>query len=303
MEFARDRQFGALRRLKRHPRDVNRLEPVLLAPDSSFLKTPAPFVRELINDIQKQLHQLDRQQGTSLSSASASYRHQRFEIFHSALKTFGEAFSSHRLLLDAIAEEHSSYVAFLREQSEHVAADRIQFASESEKCRILFEQEVSAWELQRTDALDALRRDRCDFDAMKKAHLEQMIREKASLPDSNRRVQDLQARVSLLTKENDALSAEVNRLSRLSENLSVETFSDALQSTMEELRETKDGLAEKDELLADAVDTVEDLSRDLRKLCETFIRELRRPPSKAEVRLTQRGQNALRNLIPDLCTL
>jgi hypothetical protein len=301
MEQLRHGKLDLLRTAK--PQLYNRklLAPLFLPNEVQPLKA-APFVQELIRELQAQLHQLERSNDKEPMPArllDAGYRRRRYEIFRWGLQRFGDAFSSHRLLIDAIAEEHDAYVRFLQDHSERVVKEKRDFTAWLEAARKRLLDDRRQWECEHSELVQALRHDRSELEASKQIHLECMTREKAALPDANRKVQDLQTRLGFLQKDNETLTAEVGRLNRLNASLSVETFSDALLATMEELRETKSSLAEKEELLVDSVDAVEDLSRDLQKLCEAFVRELRRPPTKTDVRLTQRGLNVLKSLVAE----
>lgn len=278
-----------------------KLVPLFLPTDAQPPKA-APFVQELIRDLQAQLHQLERaneREPIYSRLLDAEYRRKRYEVFRWGLQRFGDAFSSHRLFIDAIAEEHDAYVRFLQDQSDRVAKEQRTFTASFDLARQQLLDDRKQWERETSRLTEVLRLDRSELDISKQHHLECMTREKAALPDANRKVQDLQTRVGFLVKDNETLTAEIGRLKRLNASLSVETFSDALLATMEELREAKAALAEKEELLVDSVDAVEDLSRDLQKLCEAFVREMRRPLKKTDARLTQRGLDTLKSLVAD----
>lgn len=270
------------------------LRPIFLPSEAQPIKS-APFVQELIRDIQARLQVLDRQK--EKAAPTGQHRRERYDVFRWGLQKFGDAFASHKLLIDAIAEEHDSYVHYLEDQAERVVHEREAQVANLDLVRRSLMLERTQWDQERQLLVENLRRERCELEAAKQSHLESATREKAALPDANRKVQDLQARVAFLCKDNEALASEVGRLKRLNASLSVETFSDALLATMEELRETKSTLAEKEEVFADSADAVEDLTRDLKKLCEAFVREARRPPTKTDARLTQRGLNAIKNFI------
>ena len=255
------------------------------------------FMAEITTAVENQLQALDRRfQNVNehvLSEENNEYFAGRHKIFFDALQSFGESFTTHRLFLSAIGDEHQRFVRHLnlRLDAEKAESTRLRTLLQSKSVN---NANVAKKRQQLIDGYEEkLKHLQKQLDDVKTQQLETAVRDRAAAPDLKRQVQELELQRHGHLEEILNLQKERNTLLRLNESLLVDTFSDSLQATRLELNTMKEVNSNREEQILDLNDAVEDLARDLRRLAQSFSSCIGRQLSPADLRFTRRGHVVL----------
>lgn len=262
----------------------------------------APFMNEITRFVQTQLQLLDRRYDWSqvrMHETSVQrheemeYLRQRREIFRDAQHMFTDSFTTYRLFLNAIDEENERYVTCLSEANELLSTSLRSTESQLAGLQRTVNAQTQKWNEERELLLATIDKQRREFDEFRESAADAAVRERASAPDLKRQLQELELRNVMLQEENIGLKEETSKLKRLTDALSLETFSDSLLEARTDLRDLTEQCRVKDEIIMDSNDFIEDLCRDLRRTIEVLAKQLQRPVSQHDIRLTKRGHDVV----------
>lgn len=255
------------------------------------------YMAEIAFSVEAQLQSLDKRfhnvDEFVTSEENSQYFDSRHKIFFHALQSFGETFSTHRLFLKAISDEHQRYVRYLHrclDNEKDTSARLRNLVQSNERCVLTADKQrqelIAQYEAKLADLTKRM-------DETRTQQLETAVRDRAAAPDLKRQIQELELQRQLHLDEISTLQLEKANLLRLNEALLVDTFSDSLQSTRLELNTLKEVNSNREEQILELNDAVEDLSRDLRRLAQSFSSCIGRQLSSADIRFTRRGHVVL----------
>lgn len=281
----------------------------------------APFMKDITAFVEAQLQRLDAQfpsgelprhvpstflvpaeiaakrTGCSEPTREELKRKLRLDVFLSAERMFADSFKTYKLFLDAIADEHQSYVNFLQDdltlhkevllgmrdvvaETKRGAAEQVERAN-AERDRIIRELETEHKALLR----------------WRQTSEEQAVKEKSRESALKNQLMELENRTREQELEIRQLRAEVESLNRQNQSLLIGTFSDSLENANNAIAELRAQNATKDEALAVAHDEYAELAKDLRVLADYYQRLTETELQGDDVQLTAQG---FRVLFPEL---
>ena len=254
----------------------------------------APFMVEITAFVETQLQRIAKRYSASTEEEQATAFRLRREVFSSALRMFGDAFETYRLFLNAIESESNAYVQYLTEALTRAKAD-VEF-QKSERSRELqqYKEAQLQWEAERASLSAALVAERSSAEKQRMSHLEKEVRDKSTNFDAKKQLQDLQVEHRVLQDQLDSVRKENERLERIADTLTIDTFTDKVARALAQVRELREQNAVKEEQLEQSQNMVLCLTRDARRLVEALQTYLKREVTEEDVpRLSTKGRDVI----------
>lgn len=282
--------------------------------------SPATFVAEIVNFVETQLAELERQFpaedsvmphmpnttllpsevamrriGAAAMTTEENRRKLRLHVFLRAQRMFAESFKTYQQFLEALADENASYVQFLMDDlvlhKEVLLGQREEMRQVKEEASL----QVQCAARERDAAVAALHDERERHRKQRAQQQEQAQKEKAHETDARRQLFELEHQLHMSQEDLKASRRDADSLRSENSRLTIQTFSDQLQALGHQVQDWKQQCAHKEDVLHEAHDESAELMKDLRRVVEHFnaMLEYEQQLHPEHVRLSVLGFRAL----------
>jgi hypothetical protein len=286
---------------------------------------PAHFMSEITSYVEGQLQQLARQHPGYLESSSRleelatgqstllqreGYRNAaaaapltmeerarkaRLQVFINAQRMFADSFQTYKLFLDALTDEHVAYDRFVESSTLRYREEIASLRAEIDHRDEVHQAEVAKLS-ERLKDLDASAQAERSKAQKQRQQLADATRERRHDFDLRKHVQELELHLRDAKDANAKLQEECDKLTRQNNQLTIGTFSDALDTVNQLLAEARSQSSRKDEQLIEAHDDVTALTRDVKKIVAFLNSKMEAPMTSMDIRLSD---TTTRVLFPD----